>query len=277
MAIKAREGRADRAVGSRAGAVAVALWWAVLFFGLIDLLVGIIPSEFPDFSPFVVVETSWGLLYAVLVPVPLIAWAVRPTGWVGPQVVAVAAGVLVAGVAAAAGGQMFVALLLAVSAAFPRMWRPRPGWSIRRVGATPAFWPVDALVALGFGAALVHAWDVLDTARSGVGDDDTWGLMHLPMQAGFALAIPAAAAVGALAMANRAPSWWFAIVPPAASAVWFGVVCASHPDLLGSLGRTAGWCTAAWGVATAVAVWATGYRTRPAGVTRASGDPPSDP
>ena len=63
-------------------------------------------------------------------------------------------------------------------------------------------------------------------------------------------------------MANRMASWWFAIVPPAASAVWFGVVCATHPDQLGSVGGAAGWYTAAWGIAIAVAVWATGYRTR---------------
>jgi hypothetical protein len=67
------------------GAVAVAAVWAVFFFGIIDLLVAIIPSDFPDFMPFVILETSWGLLYTFLLPVPLIAWAVRPVGWVGPR------------------------------------------------------------------------------------------------------------------------------------------------------------------------------------------------
>ena len=96
---------------------------------------------------------------------------------------------LAAGVAAPARGQVFVPFLVAASAAFPRMWRPWPRWSLIRPLAKPAFWPVDALVALAMGAALVHAWDVLDAARSGVKDDDTWYLMHLPMQAGFALAV----------------------------------------------------------------------------------------
>ena len=109
MAITDGTERADRAVGSRVGAVVVALWWAGLFFGIIDLLVGIIRPMFPDDMtglPVLVVSTSWGLLFTVLVPVPLIAWAVRPTGWVGPQVVAVAAAVLVAGLAAVAVGQI---------------------------------------------------------------------------------------------------------------------------------------------------------------------------
>jgi len=268
MAMPDRTSRGDRAVWSRLGAVALALWWATGFFGVIDLLVGITPLEFPGFEPFVVVETSWGLLFTALVPMPLIAWAVRPVGWVGPQVLAVAAAVMVAGIAATAWGQVLVAVLVAACAGFPRMWRPRPDLSIRRVALSRPFWPVDALVVVGLTAAVVHAWDVLATARTGVKDDDTWYLMHLPMQAGFALAVPAAAAVAVLAMANGVANWWFAIVPPAASAAWFGIVCASHPALLGSVGATAGWCTTAWGMAIAVAVWATGYAQDRAHVTR---------
>ena len=255
--------RTNRVVGSRLGAVALALWWATGFFGVIDLLVGVIPSEFPGFEPFVVVETSWGLLFTVLVPMPLIAWAIRPVGWVGAQVFAVAAGVMVAGIASAAWGQVLVAVLIAACAAFPAMWRPWPPLSIRRVVQSATFWPVDALVVVGLAAGLVHGWDVIQTASHGVKDDDTWDLMHLPMQAGFALAVPAAAAVAVLAMANRVTNWGFAIVPPAASAVWFGFVCATHPDLLGSVGGAAGWCTTAWGIVIAVGVWATGYMAKP--------------
>ena len=59
MAIPDRTDRANRALGSRLGAVVLALLWATAFFGVIDLLVGVIPTEFPEFAPFVVVETSW--------------------------------------------------------------------------------------------------------------------------------------------------------------------------------------------------------------------------
>src|SRR3954447_15291819 len=76
----------DRALVSRLGAAVVALIWAFIFFGIIDFLVAVIPPEFPDFNWSVVLETSWGLLYMFLLPLPLIAWAVRPVGWVGPQV-----------------------------------------------------------------------------------------------------------------------------------------------------------------------------------------------
>ena len=60
-----------------------------------------------------VLETSWGLLYTCLIPMPLLAWAVRPVGWVGPQVLAIAGCVLVAGMAGFALGQAFVAVFTA--------------------------------------------------------------------------------------------------------------------------------------------------------------------
>lgn len=271
MATVAGVGTADRAVRAQLGAGAVALSWAFFFFGIIDFLVGVIPSQFPEFLPFVVLETSWGLLYTFLLPVPLIAWAARPAGWVGPQVAGIAAAVFAAGVAAAAWGQVFVAFLVAASAAFPRMWRPWPRWSLRRALATPAFWPVDALVALAMAAALVHIWEVLDAARSGASDDETWYLMHLPMQAAFALAVPAAAAVAVLAMANRVGGWWFAIVPPAGCAMWFGAVSARYPEVVGSLGELPGWFAFAWGLLVAVALWTTGFlASRARGVGGAS-------
>lgn len=46
MAMPDRTARANRALGSRLAAIALALWWATAFFGVIDLLVGVIPSEF---------------------------------------------------------------------------------------------------------------------------------------------------------------------------------------------------------------------------------------
>ena len=116
-----------------------------------------------------------------------------------------------------------MAFLVAASGAFPRMWRPRSRWSLGPALAKPAFWPVDALVLVAVGVALVHAWDVVGAARGGVTDDDTWGLMHLPMQTGFALATPVAAAVAVLALANRVAGWWGIAVIVASWATGFRV------------------------------------------------------
>ena len=60
MATTAGLDTADRAAWSRVGAGVVALTWAFAFYGIIDFLVAIVPSEFPDFLAFLVVETSWG-------------------------------------------------------------------------------------------------------------------------------------------------------------------------------------------------------------------------
>jgi len=65
---------------ARTLAVFAALFWSVLFFGLIDLLV--VPLQDERFSPYLVVETSWGLLYTTLVALPRVMYAVRPKSWV---------------------------------------------------------------------------------------------------------------------------------------------------------------------------------------------------
>ena len=47
VATKAKTAAAERAAAPRVGAAVVALFWAVLFFGIIDLMVAITPSVFP--------------------------------------------------------------------------------------------------------------------------------------------------------------------------------------------------------------------------------------
>jgi len=91
--------------------------------------------------------------------------------------------------------------------------------------------------------------------------------MPLPMQAGFALAVPVAAAVAVLALANGVVGWWFAIVPPAGCALWFGAVSVKYPELVGSLGGLHGGLVAGWGLAVAVALWTTGFWATRAGVS----------
>jgi hypothetical protein len=247
-------------MGARVGAVIVALLWATVFFGIIDL--SVVPDNDRRFYAHYLLETGWGLLFTFLVPLPLLSWAVRPQVWNGPQVAAIAAAVLLAGLVGLAPGQILVALLVAGSAALPRMWQPRRAWLVRSALARPAYWPLDVVVALGLGAGLKYGWDMLDAARSGVKDDETWGLMHLPMQAAFGVAVAASAVVALLALANGVIGWWLAFVPAAISAVWFGIVARAYPDHLGSIGEVGGTLTVAWGVALLVVAWGTGVLTQ---------------
>ena len=76
--------------------IVVALFWGVLFFGVIDLIT--VPIHDETFYQHYLIETGWGLLYTLLVMVPLILWAVRPQWRVFPQqVFVVAAAVLLTG------------------------------------------------------------------------------------------------------------------------------------------------------------------------------------
>jgi hypothetical protein len=61
---------------ARAFAAVSALWWSVLFFGIIDLTVPF--DQDPRFLDNFLLETGWGLLYTFLVAAPLLALALRP-------------------------------------------------------------------------------------------------------------------------------------------------------------------------------------------------------
>jgi hypothetical protein len=243
-------------VRPRVLAVVFALFWAVLFFGVIDLLVVVIQDEV--FYEHYIVEAGWGLLYTVLVPVPLIAWAVRPQWLVlAQQVVAAGGAVLMMGVIALVFGQVFVGVVLfsaglALWLSTGRPLWPPPGLSLR--GANRR---LLALVGLSAVAAAVYAWRMLDAAHTGQSDDDTWGLMHLPMQAAFGVALAASAALAVLAGAAGARGWRFAILPAAVSAAWFGAVCVAYPDHVGSIGKVGGVAAICWGLALAALAWGT--------------------
>ena len=101
-------------VVARIVTIVVALFWGVAFFGVIDLIT--VPIQDETFYQHYLIETGWGLLYTLLVMVPLILWAVRPQWRVFPQqVFVVAAAVLLTGLLTPAPRQVLVAILLALS------------------------------------------------------------------------------------------------------------------------------------------------------------------
>lgn len=117
-------------------------------------------------------------------------------------------------------------------------------------------------MAVGVVAAVTYAWDMLDAARSGAMDDNTLGLMHLPIQAAFGLAVAASAVVAVLALTNDVAGWWLAFFPTALSATWFGIVARTYPDHLGSIGEIRATITIFWGVGLLVVASGTGLLTR---------------
>ncbi len=241
-------------VPARAVGVVGAFLWGFLFFGLIDLLV---PLQDPEFYDAYLLETGWGLLFAVLVAVPLIASAVRPRCPGSASQVAVASAAVAApAVVTPAPGQLLAAVgLLATCLAQRALVRrapttthethrgPRP-WRLR-----PRNLPSWALVLVAAVAGVAYAADMIAAGRAGRHPvDHTWGLDHWPMQASLGLCIPAVAAIAVLRLpCGRVAAWTAAV-----SAVWLGVVSVLFPQHAGSLGRTAGTACATWGLLLAV-------------------------
>jgi hypothetical protein len=227
-------------VGARVWTLLAGLFWGVLFFGLIDLQVVVARNEV--FYLHYVLEAGWGLLYTVLVMAPLLGWAARPRLMVLPRcVVASGAAVLLSGIAFGSVGQAAAGLALLVSAA-PGLWATRGRASWRwSAGRAPAI-----VVGLGALGAAAYVGQLVAAVRSGRTDEETWGLMHLPMQAALAVAVPSCLAV-ALLLAPAA-GWRTGILLPAVAAAGLGLVCVAYPDHLGSAGSVAGWAMLAWAV-----------------------------
>ncbi len=232
---------------SRIAAVALALFWGMLFFGLIDLVV--VPLQDHRFYDFYLLETGWGLLYTVLVAVPLVAFAFRPRHLVPlQQLVVVAAAVLLGGLAALAVRQVVPAVLLATTAMLLSRWSKQRLWPIDGLSLRGADPWLAALVLPAVVGAGLYAARMAHAARIGVPDDDTWWLTHLPMQASFGVALAGSAAVAVFAGGARAPGRRLAAVPAGLSAVWLGAVSTVYPTHLGSLGTAAGVAAIAWGL-----------------------------
>ncbi|MFI2703220.1 hypothetical protein [Cellulosimicrobium composti] len=236
-----------RLLAARAVAVVAALFWGVLFFGLVDLATVVLQDE--RFARHYLVEAGWGLLYTGLAMLPLLAWAVRPRATVLLQgVLVTGAAVALAGLVAGAFGQLLPALGLAASALVPAALARQ---DLRPARVTPrAVHPVLAGLALaGLGGAVAYAVAVLRAAAAGEPDDETWGLQHLPMQAGLGLALAACALAVAVVRAGGTARWRAGVVPPALVAVSLGACSVLYPEHLASLGTVGGVACAAWGAA----------------------------
>jgi hypothetical protein len=246
---------------ARWGALLVAFWSAVMFYGAVDLAV--VPTQDDRFYDSYLLEAGWGVLFTFLVPLPLVLFAARPGHLVHVhQLLAVAAAVVLAALVAPTAGQLVLglflagvgALLLLAAAGRPHLPRRPAGGSGRALRLHPV---LTVLAALALLAGAAYAVDMTQAHRDGVTDDTTWNLRHLPMQAALGLALAGTALVTAVGAGLRAAGWRASAVAPAVSAAWVGAVSVAYPDHTGSLGTAGGAAAVAWGVlflGTAVAV-----------------------
>jgi hypothetical protein len=226
---------------------------AFAYYGLIDLSVVIIQDE--RFYDFYLVDAGWGLLYTVLVGFPLVMFAARPRAQLClQQLIVVSTAILICALITPATGQLAPAVLLAVtgmvlSGLSGHGLVPIRGLSLHGINKGMAVLAVVAAVS-----SLAYAATMIQAARVGHADDDTWGLMHLPMQAAFALSVAGVTVLAVLADAAKSAWWQVPAWSAAASAAWLGLLSVAYPGHLGSLGRIGGVAAIAWGVALAVGI-----------------------
>jgi hypothetical protein len=224
--------RGKRLVAARVVALVSAVFWGFFWFGLIDLLV--VVEQDASFNEDYMFESGWGLLYLVLVAVPLVVLAILPGDPVAlAQVAVVTLTVLVGALWRGAWPQWWnglglgltVALLAWLGRAQSLRWRhPDRVLSVLALVGLPA--------ALVYGAPLIrNTTDV---------EDITNGVSHYPMQASLALAVVGLVALAAMTR-SPLPAWTAAL-----SATWIGLESIVYPDLRASLGTTGGVLTAGW-------------------------------
>jgi hypothetical protein len=225
-------------------AAGAAVFWGFLFFGLIDFITPFTLGE--EWAPHYLVETGWGLLYLVLVTVPLLVLVVRPgTAVALLQLVAVALALMLSAVLAWSSAHALpgVGVLLTAWALAALSHARPPGL------ARPA--PITVVVtAVGVVPAAAYAWDM---ARATDNPEETWGLDHYPAQAALAVAVVLVALLAACTLAREGLGWLLPAGTAAFCAVWLGWQSVVWPERLASLGTVGGTAAIAWGVALLVA------------------------
>ena len=236
--------------GARVAAAVAAIGWGYFFFGLIDLLVIFIDDGFYDVY---LLETGWGLLFLVLVAVPLAALTVRPRSpLLVVQLLAVAAGVAVAAVVTPEWPQLFPAVGLFGTAMIVGLLARQGLLPVGSVRMQSVDRVLLVLVVIALVPALRYAIQMIQAARAGVPDDITWGLPHFPMQAAFAFALVLTGLLAAAGEGNSQPGSRVLAWSVALSAMWFGAVSVAYPEHVASLGFGMGVAWVAWGAVFAI-------------------------
>jgi hypothetical protein len=232
-------GRRVRDGLARVVAVGAAVFWGFLFFGLVDLMTPFTLGA--AWADHYLMETGWGLLYLVLVTVPLVVLVVSPGSPVALlQLVLVAVAVATGAVLARSPEHLLPAVGLLVNAGALAALSPPRG--LGPLGP-PRF--LVALAAVAVLPAAAYAWDM---ARATENPEETWGLDHYPAQAAFAVAVVLVALLAAYVVRGPGRARWLPALTSGLSAVWMGVLSMVWPQRLGSWGTGWGLAAIAWGV-----------------------------
>jgi hypothetical protein len=249
-------------------AAIAALLWGFFFFGLVDLLVRFVP--FDDFYDYYLLETGWGVLYFILITVPLLSVAFVPTitspvSQVTIAGVAVGLAALFTGVGIQllpAGVLVLIALILTVLGG-RRADRPllpeRPHVRL----ASRIDIPTLVLTVVATAPLIWFSVTMVSSARAGLypNDDISAGFNHWPMQAALPLAILGGAGLTALHQVGWQVTAWTVTVGTA----WMGIFSIAYPNHSGSFGLTGGSAAILWSALLAIVTRRSSHRAQASG------------
>jgi hypothetical protein len=163
------------------------------------------------------------------------------------QLIVISAAIPICALITPAPGQLAPAVLSAVTGTVlsGHGLVPVRGLSLRGINRGLAVLAVAAAVS-----SVAYAATMIQAARAGHSDDDTWGLMHLPTQAAFALSVARVAVLAVLAGAAKSAWWQVSAWSAAVSALWLGLLSVAYPGHFGSVGRIGGVAAIVWGCGT---------------------------
>src|SRR4051794_25689100 len=177
----------------RVTAGVLAVFWGLVFYGVIDLLAFLQGEEF---HAAILLSTGWGLLFLFLVAGPLLVLCVgRGTSAAAAslEIAAVALALFATSVLSTAPRYLLAALLVAVTVVVVTLLGATSAWSSLR---TWHWSPLPAVVlALAVIPAAHYSWISARNTGTGVTTDDTLWLDHWPAQAALPIAVLLIAAV----------------------------------------------------------------------------------
>ena len=224
----------------RALAVLFAFSWIVLpGFGAIDLSV----TWDPEWEQ--VLEAGWGLYFTVIVGVPFVVAAARPSAS-RPGVVQLAVATAVLAISALIGmeiGAVVLAVILGLETAVVA-WLARRDWPPERAAGVSR--SLAVLAAVGAVPWLAYALDMWALNRRDLPDADiTNSIDHYSVQGGVGLALAVLPALAAVRAGLRP------LVPACAGVVsaYLGLVSYAWPDAAGGFSRPWSVAAMAWGSA----------------------------
>lgn len=233
---------------ARALAALGVLVWLIGLMGIVDITVPLVPLV--DFYEAYLIETSWGLLYTVLLGVPTAALVARPRHEAAAQqVLMCAAALALAAVVAPEPGHLVpAALAVGLVAGVRRLAGVRALPPLPRRTLTRRDLPGAVVVLAGLAGAVVVASHAIAAFRDPAAPTDTTqNLDHWPVHGAFAVAT----VLVALLVVLRTRGVWLPAVSATVAAAWFGVTSVMFPEHYGSLGVVGGTLAIAWGLAVA--------------------------